>query len=266
MPATYAHYKLGKRVYNELSRDIQKDIQKNKQMYLLGLHGPDILFYYNILMNNEVRKKGINTHDRPAKEFFAPAIQKIVNLSDVDAATSYLYGFLCLFALDSACHGYIEHKMNQSGVSHAEIEVEFDRMLIIADGYNPLRHNITNHISSSVESSNIIAPIFGDVEADHITKSIQSMIRCNYLILATRESKRALFNMVLKLSGHYEELHGLMVNKDSNPLCRDSNIELLHLYKNAIYSATELIEDFKLYIQQGNCKLDERFNRTFNAV
>lgn len=27
------------------------------------------------------------------------------------------------------CHGYIDEKIQASGVSHAEIEVEFDRML-----------------------------------------------------------------------------------------------------------------------------------------
>ena len=36
---------------------------------------------------------------------------------------------LCHFSLDVMCHGYIDEKIQAGGVSHAEIEIEFDRML-----------------------------------------------------------------------------------------------------------------------------------------
>ena len=44
---------------------------------------------------------------------------------------AYYYGFICHFALDATCHGYIEKRIHESGVSHGEIEVEFDRFLMI---------------------------------------------------------------------------------------------------------------------------------------
>jgi hypothetical protein len=51
----------------------------------------------------------------------------IETASDKEAALAYIYGFICHFALDSTCHGYIDEKIAQSGVSHTEIEVEFER-------------------------------------------------------------------------------------------------------------------------------------------
>lgn len=53
---------------------------------------------------------------------------------NTDAMLSYIYGFICHYALDHACHTYVEQKIMASGVPHTEIEVEFDRMLMLEDG------------------------------------------------------------------------------------------------------------------------------------
>lgn len=42
---------------------------------------------------------------------------------------SLIWRLLCHFSLDVMCHRYIDEKIQAGGVSHAEIEVEFDRML-----------------------------------------------------------------------------------------------------------------------------------------
>ena len=51
----------------------QQTILSRPEPFLIGLHGPDILFYYHVLTNNKVNAVGFGTHARPAKEFFAPA-------------------------------------------------------------------------------------------------------------------------------------------------------------------------------------------------
>lgn len=45
---------------------------------------------------------------------------------------SYLLGVVCHFTLDAACHGYVEKKIQKSGASHIQIEMEFDRYLMCA--------------------------------------------------------------------------------------------------------------------------------------
>lgn len=45
MPTTYAHDLFGKKIYAKLPAEIQKVIRRNTNLYRIGLHGPDILFY-----------------------------------------------------------------------------------------------------------------------------------------------------------------------------------------------------------------------------
>lgn len=51
MPTTYAHDLFGKRVYRKLSAKLQHLIRSNGNLYRIGQHGPDILFYYFISKN-----------------------------------------------------------------------------------------------------------------------------------------------------------------------------------------------------------------------
>lgn len=51
MPTTYAHDLFGKRVYRRLPDKLQHLIRSNGNLYRIGQHGPDILFYYFISKN-----------------------------------------------------------------------------------------------------------------------------------------------------------------------------------------------------------------------
>ena len=46
MPTTYTHYRLGRGVRKLLDRDERRIIEANIELFRIGLHGPDILFYY----------------------------------------------------------------------------------------------------------------------------------------------------------------------------------------------------------------------------
>ena len=132
MPSTYAHYTFGERMLPLFPAKIRALIQENRALYDIGLHGPDILFYYKALCSNEVNAVGYEMHDKPGADFFAPA-KEIWQQFRTDGAscaqhTAYLLGFLCHYALDQCCHGYVEKMMAVSGLSHAEIETEFDEV------------------------------------------------------------------------------------------------------------------------------------------
>ena len=45
MPTTYTHDLFGKKVYRQLPEEIRKVIRENGNLFRIGLHGPDILFY-----------------------------------------------------------------------------------------------------------------------------------------------------------------------------------------------------------------------------
>ncbi len=71
MPSTYAHYCFGKAVLSKLSENLQRIVFSSRALYDIGLHGPDLLFYYHPLTANRINAIGYGMHERPAGEFFA---------------------------------------------------------------------------------------------------------------------------------------------------------------------------------------------------
>ena len=61
MPTTYAHDLFGKEVYKRLPSDMKALIRRHGDLYRIGLHGPDILFYY-MVSKNPVTQFGIELH------------------------------------------------------------------------------------------------------------------------------------------------------------------------------------------------------------
>ncbi len=73
MPASYAHYRFGREVTGCLPFVYRKTIESHQDLYNIGLHGPDILFYYRPISSNEINQTGYALHDKPASEFFGQA-------------------------------------------------------------------------------------------------------------------------------------------------------------------------------------------------
>ena len=73
MPSTYAHYRLGQEVYKSVSALARTAIKSHKELFDIGLHGPDILFYYRPLAVCTINKQGYDMHARSGLEFFKRA-------------------------------------------------------------------------------------------------------------------------------------------------------------------------------------------------
>ncbi|MGN0321176.1 MAG: zinc dependent phospholipase C family protein, partial [Lachnospira sp.] len=221
MPSTYAHYRMGQDVLKRLSGGEKTTVLNYKELYDIGLHGPDILFYYKPLFSCPVNKQGYDMHARKGGEFFERAATELrkLNGNDNEAALAYIYGFCCHFALDVSCHRFIDEKIEKSGVTHTEIEVEFDRSLMIKDGYDPLTHILTDHIYPTSKNANIIRIFYDGLSEEDVKKALKGMISYNKLLIAPSHVKRALIYMLLGITGNYKEMHGLLVNFKENPKC-----------------------------------------------
>ncbi len=244
MPSTYAHYRMGKEVSEALEGEAWHSISMYRQLYLIGLHGPDILFYYKPLKSNPVNRIGFGMHERPGMEFFRYAVKVIEKKKNKEPYLAYMYGVMCHFALDVSCHGYIDKKIAESGVTHAEIEVEFDRMLMEKDGLDPLRHSLTDHIVPSMRNAGVISCFYDGTTPEQVQAALKGMIYNNKLLLAPSRIKRLFVKGILKVSGNYKEMHGLMVNYKPNLLCADSNEKLMYLYNAAEKLAVKLINEY----------------------
>ena len=264
MPTTYAHYKFGKDVMSALPRPLQQSIDGNRELFDIGLHGPDIFFYYRIFNKNHVNETGYRMHDEFADIFFKHAAEVIACAEDKSAARAYIYGFICHFALDSECHKYVEKMIQVSGISHSEIEMEFDRKLLTEDFINPVTYLATKHIHPTEKNAEVIAQFFDGISAEETKKSLSYMILCHKLLLAPKQAKRKTLFCGLKLIGQYESIHGMIMSETPNPACEEYSELLKKLYAGAVPLAAGLILQYQKVLFQ-EAELPGRFHETFGA-
>ena len=67
MPSTYAHRRFGADVLVQLPRELREKITPYRPLYDMGLHGPDLMFYYRALQSNPVNRLGNAMHEQPGR-------------------------------------------------------------------------------------------------------------------------------------------------------------------------------------------------------
>lgn len=267
MPSTYAHYRFGQEVFQKLPPEIQKKITPYMDLFNVGLHGPDLLFYYKPLSSNAVNRIGYGEHKKSGREFFEPAGRVLENSRFSDAHFAYLCGFLCHFALDRECHGYIGDRIKETGITHAEIEVEFDRSLLVKDGHegrSPVYQILTKHIHPSKESAEVIHDFFPKTTEEQMFKCLKSMIFYCNLFVAPGRIRRAILLGGMRIAGIYKEMHGQVMNYEPNPACEESCKKLAAMYEEAIYNAITLICEIKGCVQ-GKLPWSDLYQYTFDS-
>lgn len=263
MPSTYAHFCLGRETARLLTPEPLEAITRYPQLYFIGLHGPDLFFYYKPLSKNPVSRLGHEFHDRPGRDFFERAARVLQMHPDSLAHRAYVYGFLCHFALDTLSHDYVAEKEAASGLSHARIESELERALMLRDGLDPASHRPTGHLMPSEENAAVIADFFPEVTQEQVLDSLRGMVFYLDLLVAPSALKRWVIFTALRLAGQFEKLGGLVVGPDPEPRCEDSNAELLRRFYQAAELAARLIGDFDRVVESGQAE-DPIYGRTFD--
>ena len=262
MPSTYAHRRFGADILAQLPGQLQAVIAPNRALYDLGLHGPDLLFYYKALQSNPVNRLGNAMHEEPGRVFFARAREVVKAAPDRDAALAYALGFVCHFALDSTCHPYVEQYVRESGVSHCEIETEFDNRLLREDGQDPMKFFTASHILPSRARAAVAAPFYEGITVDETYAAMKGMLTVHHLLQASNPAKRWVVLTAMRLAGKWEFMHGLVANPQPNPLCEKSGAELEALYQKAVPLAVRLITEYAAGLDSG-AALDAAYDHTF---
>lgn len=260
MPAAFAHYLFGKKVYKQLPKEAKQIVKENKEAYWLGLHGPDLLFYYRPLGKNYVNQLGVELHKRIAADFFLRGkIEYEARPSYV--LLSYLCGYICHYVLDSECHGYISNYMEEKGLLHSEIETDFDRSLMVEEGLDPTVYVPVTHIRHDVDTEEAIASMY-----DGITpKIINSCIRYFRFCLRTLVCRDGRKESALKGTFHLmkqDEMTGMVMTGRVNPACGESTEFLKERLEKAVPTAAALITEYVENIENYE-PLNVRFNRDF---
>ncbi len=264
MPGSYAHYKLGVLVFELLPSALREGIEEYRELYDIGLHGPDILFYNSPLIPNKVNKLGRETHYSDGEKVFKEAWENVCAHDGNPMYMAYIYGYLCHFALDSMCHGYVRTLSDKGPVGHHEIEMEFDRMLMVDDGLDPIKYDLTRHIVPSVRNAAVISSFFAGISAQDVSKSLISMKYYIDFLRMPDGAKRKVVLGAFKLSGHYRKLKGFVMSLKPNPQCDESNRRLLELFYQTVPLAVRLITEFHSTMI-GELPLDDQYRFDFES-
>ena len=232
MPSVYAHYRFGCDVYKTLPPKFQLLVDTYREVFNLGLQGPDILFFYRPVYYNHVNQFGRKLHYRSGGSFFQSGIETIRNHEKKGASLAYLFGVACHFTLDFTCHPYVETLVRQQGLNHSAIEGAFERMLIVEDGL-PLNTLVTGSIVPSKRNAFLARQVY---------EALKVMIWCNDGLRMKDNLLKKLLFFILRLVGKYDSIAGMVITPEPKPEFKDSDRELRRLYEKAIPVAFDLIQ------------------------
>ena len=243
MPPTYTHDKFGKDVYKKLPEHIKAVIRKGKGVYRIGQHGPDIFFYYKpiCLPQSRINKIGPQMHKEPAFGFF-----------------------ICHFMLDSTCHGYVGRFEKQTGISHAEIETELDRYLMIESGKEPRVYLPASVLDDSEENCRVIARMFPSVTPKQIHRALEGQKLYDRLLTCKNPMKEKVVLGGMHVLGCYDILEGQVMRKKANPACRESTTRLMELYQKALDETPAILENLYQCLYGTGTTLSSRFLRDYH--
>ena len=261
MPTTYAHWRFGDKCIETLPEDLQGLIKRNREIFDFGVHGPDIFFYYNCLKHNDVNQFGTDLHDLPFKDTLEKIRPLYQNCDDKEAALSYLLGFTCHFTLDSYCHGYIDRKAELSECSHGKIESQFDRYLLILDGYDPIKKSVTFSLKPRRDIAHVIAQLFPEQSEEDTYKTLRDMLLYLNLLKDNSDIKRWFLNKAMDLA-KVKSFKDLLLTKENDERCKDSMERLIKYFNVALRHYPLLAENLCAFLE-GREELDVYFRHHF---
>ena len=249
MPAYYAHYRFGKQVLPSLPADVRQCIQRFRRMYDMGLHGPDIFFYYYNPLNKAVGADLARAfHRQSGREFFTRACAQ----AQSEAALAYLYGLLAHYCLDSTCHPFV-HKMVDIGEArHVALESEFERYLMAKDGIAaPHTHNRGEKLKLTRGECMTVAGFYPPASGGNVIRSVRNMaFSLKFLASPSRDRNRLILE---KLSPALtDQLIPEAPVEDFTFMIG----ELQTLYDEAAARFPELLDMLKNHMQTGQALTD----------
>ena len=253
MPTTYAHDLFGQKAYAFLNPEIKQVIRKNKNLFRIGLHGPDILFYD--IPNARVTGTGIAMHREAAAPFFERGMT-IVRQKKDEKLLAYLLGFACVY-----------ERAEKKVISHTLLEKEFDRTLMLETGKNPYRYYPSCGVIPHITYACVIHRAIPKIRTREIHTSLKLMkLITNCLVYDNHGRRKNFLTFLSRIAGKKlsAEMMEYFMEKDPIPGSAVPVHKLHTLFDKALLAASEeLTELYQLSIHDQ--PLSDRWHHTYNG-
>lgn len=260
MPTSYAHWAFGRECIKKMPNNLQQIVQEHRDIFDLGVHGPDIFFYD--LLHKQVPHYGAQIHSIPASVFFKKCKEVLSTHEEKAEMLAYIMGFLTHFTFDSTAHGYVERKRESAGISHNKVEAQFDRYMIELDGRKSNLVDRAESLNPNKDNARIISYFF-----TYDKKTVLRTCKWQKFVVHTLSSispkKQAFFQKLLwKLGAN--DYADLFVGFEEEDVCRDSNLRLYKLSNKALKLFPSLMKNLLNYFNDKE-QLNEYFEHDFEA-
>ncbi len=227
MPAAYAHHTFGEACLATLPPKLKAICLQYRQLYDIGVHGPDILFYHNPLVSSKVNRYGSALHHRSGVSFFQSAKEAYQeNRENRKAMMAYLLGVLAHFTLDSACHDLVNASAEETGLSHNLIESQYEVFLMEKDGKDPMKVDRSLTLEPSAGKAEIIARFY-PFEEKEILKSMKGQRTVLHLFYSPAQIKKKFLRKLIRAVGVKGDFGDLFLDREHLYVCGQINETLL---------------------------------------
>lgn len=257
MPSTYAHYRFGVQMLEKMDPALKRKIQRFRNVYDVGLHGPDLFFYYNPLFPTAPGKLGGKFHQQTGEAFFSAAARRL-RMKPNDVGTAYLFGVLGHYCLDSAVHPLVNETAKEGKISHTELEAEFERFLLTMDRKIPAHvQDFSGHMKLSPGECITVAELYPGSKPGHIRQGVGNMAKITKL-LASRNRKTT--EALLGFAG--KEAAQMLLPRTPNENCAFLDDAMLALYNDALERCPAMEAALRAHLETGE-PLGEMFQPIF---
>ncbi len=259
MPSIYAHTRFAHEAEKELPEELRRSIQRFPRLFEFGAQGADFFFFYQPLFPTKIGSLGGWFHDLTGQEFFQRAAAHYSD-NPSEGAKVYLYGVLCHYALDSACHPLVVQASSGKAPGHTELEVELDRILLARDGkHPPYRQNLAQELHLTWGESATVAGFYAPASPYAVRRSARVMSLV-YRVLSMKN--RRLLQRLFRLGGEYGSQ--MVMGAHTNRRCAPFLPELDRLYQDALEAMPTLAAQLEGLLSGGGA-LGEEFAPNFSG-
>ncbi len=265
MPAAYAHHRFGEACLEALPPKLKRVCIRHRALFDIGVHGPDILFYYKPLSKNKVNSYGSALHHRTGKQFFTEAKDCYRHAQNrKEAMLAYLLGFLAHFTLDSSCHDFINEEAEETIYSHNLIESQYEAFLMIRDGKDPLRVDRSLTLHPGGRNAEIIARFFL-FEKEQVQRSLEGQKRTLHLFYSPCQAKKVFIRRLIALTGVKGDFGDLFLDRETIDDCRVMN-DIIYIRQEAAAQLYPKLAGSLVCFLYDKGELDDYFSYDFEGV
>ncbi len=227
MPALLTHYLCGDAALKLLEKDsIASCISRHRNAYNLGTQGPDFFFYYGAwpwVKDREISGFGERMHEEKTGEFIIEALRYGLDCSESSRGiiASYMYGYLCHYALDCHAHPYVFYKTGflreneeytpKYTVFHRMFETSLDVLMLErqmkrrpSEFNAPALIRVPKQEAATIGEmySRVLGSVFGmDINSESVCRAIADMADITAVLRDTTGIKKKLMSGIEKFLG-----------------------------------------------------------------